>query len=108
MIRAYCYASGLIEFGTEVPKGARFIASGPSAALRRWIRGNARIGYRTRIIGGRRTVVPGTDHLLVPGIAEADSELTAALALARWRQTIRTKRPRGVRVRPQRVRRPVR
>jgi hypothetical protein len=37
MIRAYCYPSGLIDFGTTVPKGARVIARGPEQALRDFI-----------------------------------------------------------------------
>jgi hypothetical protein len=37
-----------------------------------------------KMIGGRRTKVPGTDNLLVPGIPEADNQPAALNALHGW------------------------
>jgi hypothetical protein len=99
-LRAYCYASGLIEFGKRVPKGAIIIARGPEKELRDFIDGKARHGYRTRVIGGRRTKVPGTEHLLVPGIPEADNQIVAEKALNQWIGWITAHAPKGVRVLP--------
>lgn len=97
-MRAFCFASGLIEFGRSVPSGAIVIARGPAKELRDFIEVNARHGYRTRLIGGRRTKVPGTDTLLVPGIPEAPNQRVAGDALAQWSKWIATKAPKGVRV----------
>lgn len=98
--RAFCYASGLIEFGKRVPKGAIVIARGPEKELREFIDGKARHGYRTRVIGGRRTKVPGTEHLLVPGIPEAPNQIIAEKALINFLGWIDTFAPKGVRVLP--------
>jgi hypothetical protein len=50
-MRAYCFASGQIEFGRSVPDGALQIAEGPAKQLRDWIE-----GWRaTDIAPGRRT-----------------------------------------------------
>lgn len=100
MIRAYCYASGLIEFGNRVPQGAMVIARGPEQELRRYIDAKARHGYRTRSIGGRRAAVPGTEHLLVPGVPEADSQSVAMAALNRWANWIAIGAPKNIRVLP--------
>lgn len=100
MIRAYCYPSGLIEFGVSVPKGAIVIARGPKKELREFIDARARHGYRTRVIGGRRQKVPGTEHLLVPGIPEADNQHAALNALYTWTKWIAINAPKGVRVLP--------
>ena len=70
-MHAYCYASGLIEFGRTIPDGALPMAQGPAKPLREFIDANSRHGYKTRKVKGRPTRIPGTDHLLVPGIPEA-------------------------------------
>jgi hypothetical protein len=100
MIRAYCYASGLIEFGKRVPKGALIIARGPEKELREFIEVKARHGYRTKVIGGRRTKVPGTGNLLVPGIPEATNQHAALNALHGWMKWIAIGAPKGIRVLP--------
>jgi hypothetical protein len=96
MIRAYCYPSGLIEFGSRIPKGATVIARGPEKELREFIGANARQG----VIGGRRRKVPGTSNLLVPGIPEATDRWAAGSALESWVKWIAINPPRGVRVLP--------
>jgi len=100
MIRAYCYASGLIEFGRRIPKGAIVIARGPDKQLQDFIDGKARHGYRTRNVNGRPTKVPGTEHLLVPGVPEAPNQLVAEKALRQWTSWIAIGAPKGVRVLP--------
>jgi hypothetical protein len=100
VIRAYCYASGLIEFGKKIPAGTRVIARGPEKDLRDFIDGIARHGYRTRFVGGRRTKVPGTEYLLVPGIPEAPNQLVAEKKLREWTSWIAAHAPKGVRVLP--------
>ncbi|WKA31576.1 host nuclease inhibitor protein [Bradyrhizobium roseum] len=96
-LRAWCFPSGLIEFGTAVPKGAIVFARGPEKQLREFIDVNAR---HARVIGGRRGRMPGTVQLLVPGIPEADSQLAALEALCRWVKWIGINPPKGVRVLP--------
>jgi hypothetical protein len=100
MIRAYCYATGLIDFGRRIPAGALIIARGPDKELRDFIEVNARHGYRTRKVNGRPTKVPGSDTLLVPGIPEAANQHLALDALHAWMKWIATKAPKGVRVLP--------
>ncbi|CAG9261942.1 MULTISPECIES: host nuclease inhibitor protein [Burkholderia] len=67
-MKAFAWQSGLIEFASEVPTGALFIASGPAKDLRRVIGVWARHGYQC-------------DELLVPGVPEAESEAAKLDAL---------------------------
>ena len=101
-MKAYCWASGLIEFGPRVPKGALLIASGSAKALRVYIEGVARHGYKSRWVKGRLTKVPGTEPLLVPGVPEAGSAVaihkTAEAALAAFLNWIGKRPPVGVTV----------
>ncbi|MGA7438608.1 MAG: host nuclease inhibitor protein [Luteibacter sp.] len=71
---AYCYATGVICFGTKVPKGALAIASGPELPLRDHIAATARLAYDNKT-------------LLVPGVPEAeaqDAKLDALIAHMHW------------------------
>ncbi|WP_164633814.1 hypothetical protein [Rhodopseudomonas sp. BR0G17] len=101
---AYCWASGLIEFGQRTPKGAILIAHGKAGALREYIDGVARHGYQTRIHKGRRIKIEGSDHLLVPGVAEAGTAISkhasGELALAEWLDWISKRPPAGVSISP--------
>lgn len=97
-MRAYCWASGLIEFGRKLPDGALPIASGPSKVLREFVDTRARHGYRTHLVNGRPTKIPGTETLLVPGIPEAPDQAAAGDALFAFRQWIGKKPPKGVAV----------
>lgn len=96
VIRAYCFASGHIEFGRKVPSGAIIIARGPEPALRDFISGNARHGYRTEKIDGRPTKIAGSDTLLVPGVPEALNEAAAEKELERWLDVLKEKAPASV------------
>jgi hypothetical protein len=84
MLRAYCFASGHIEFGRKVPKGAIRIASGPAVELRDFICSVARHGYSTEIVDGRPTKIPGSDTLLVPGIPETKGQQAKGDKLEQW------------------------
>lgn len=97
-MRAFCWSSGLIEFGQRTPAGAIAIAHGPAAVLREFVGGYARHGYKTRLVNGRPTKIPGSDHLLVPGVPEADLQLAAVDALTAWCQWIAEHAPKGVTV----------
>ena len=71
---AFCWASGLIETGVAVPKGAIFIARGQPASLQKLIAGTARLASDDK-------------SWLVPGVPEAESEVAKSDALAaylRW------------------------
>lgn len=99
IVRAYCYASGLIEFGKRKPKGALPIAIGPEDALKEFIESTCRHGYKTQNVNGRPTKIEGTDNLLVPGIPEAPDQSAALDALHSYTAWIRThKVPTGVTV----------
>ncbi|MBW7965289.1 hypothetical protein [Bradyrhizobium sp. BR 10261] len=98
--RAYCFASGLIEFGRRVPDGALVIARGPETELRDYIAGVARHGYRTRLQGGRPIKIEGSDTLLVPGLPEAPNQLVAKARLEHWLKLIDIRAPKNVRVLP--------
>jgi hypothetical protein len=95
-MRAYCYASGHIEFGRSVPDGALPIAHGPAKRLRDFIEGLARHGYSTELVNGRPTKIRGTETLLVPGVPEAPDEFAAVDALTAWVNWIGEKPPRDI------------
>lgn len=67
---AYCWASGLIEFGQSVPAGAIKLAHGPASHLKSVVEVMARHG-RGESAG----------QLLVPGIPEAADQQAAGDAL---------------------------
>ncbi|EEN2744569.1 host nuclease inhibitor protein [Salmonella enterica subsp. enterica serovar Enteritidis] len=58
-ITAYCWASGLIEFGNTLPEGALHIVTGSEKKVRDVVEVLARHAYN--------------GELLVPGIPEAES-----------------------------------
>lgn len=95
-MRAYCYASGRIEFNCRVPPGAIAIARGPAKALRAFITGKARHGYHTHIVAGRVQKITGSDMLLVPGVPEASDQAAALAALQQWCGWISEHTPVGV------------
>lgn len=82
-MRAYCYASGLIEFGARLPDGALPIARGRDKPLREFINGVARHAY-------------DGETLLVPGIPEATDQDAALDALFAFLDWIVTHNPKGV------------
>lgn len=75
-MRAYCWRTGLIEFGSRTPRGALPIATGPGKRLRAAISAAARHAYD-----------PG--KLLVPGIPEANSDAEALVAAKTFQGIIR-------------------
>lgn len=97
-MRAFCYASGHIEFGRTLPDGALPIARGPAPKLRDFIETKARHGYRTREVKGRPTKIPGSDTLLVPGVPEAPNQTGGRVALRRWLRWIGKQPPAKVEV----------
>jgi hypothetical protein len=75
---AYCYRTGLIEFGYAVPKGCLTIAKSiREDVLRSVVSGNARHAYP-----------PSTD-LLVPGIPEAPDDHAAVKAICDFSERIK-------------------
>lgn len=85
---AWCWASGLIEIGDELPSGVPLeIARGPKYAIRPQLEVYARHGQGE-----------STGKLLVPGIPEANDQLEAVQALEKWLDWINTRKHRdGVR-----------
>lgn len=81
---AFCYASGHIAFGPEVPPEALPVAEGPREALMDFISGVAR---HSRV----------NDDLFIPGIPETHGDQEAALdALLRFTKWIAKGEPAGV------------
>lgn len=72
---AWCWASGLIEFGEAgaVPDAAIVIAEGPKSSLRTVLE-----------ILARRGRGASEHQLLVPGVPEADTQQEKGDALATW------------------------
>lgn len=71
---AFCWASGLIQFGTRLREGAIEIARGRKSIVRREITATARLSYDSKT-------------LLVPGVPEATNQAEAAAMLmihCRW------------------------
>lgn len=85
-MHAFCYASGHIAFGPEVPPEALPIAEGPRKKLMDFISPVAR---HSRV----------NDDLFVPGIPEAQGDQDAALdALLAWTKWIDKAAPKSIRV----------
>lgn len=82
---AYCWASGRIEFGRTVPKGALPIARGRSKRLRDFIDPVARHAY------------DGVT-LLVPGIPEAPDQARGVAALGKFIDWLKTRPACGVEI----------
>ena len=93
-MRAYCFASGHINFGTRIPAGATVIARGPRETLQSFIEAHAR---RHTVQRGRNA---GAVFLLVPGMPEATSPIIAVQRLEAWCKLISIGTPAGVRVVP--------
>jgi hypothetical protein len=89
-MHAYCYASGQIEFGTVIPKGALPIGKGPDKPLRDFLSGVARHAY-------------DGETLLVPGIPEAPDQSEALDALHRWLAWIAKGAPKSLSLHPART-----
>jgi hypothetical protein len=70
---AYCWASGLIQFGRTVPPGSLKIAHGPVKPLQETIGVLARHGKGD-----------SAGKLLVPGVPDAPDDRAKADALAAW------------------------
>lgn len=75
---AYCWQSGLIEFGTEVPEGAIRMVSGADQAVRDLMLATARLAH-------------DNETLLVPGVPEALDEEAKLDALDRFLQWLRSR-----------------
>lgn len=73
-ITAYCWASGLIEFGNTLPEGALPIVTGNEKRVRDVVEVLARHAYN--------------GDLLVPGIPEAADQNEAREALERFSRVI--------------------
>ncbi|EIZ2110916.1 host nuclease inhibitor protein [Salmonella enterica] len=73
-ITAYCWVSGLIEFGNTLPEGALPIVTGSEKQMRDEVTVMARHAYN--------------GDLLVPGIPEAASQNEAREALERFSRVI--------------------
>ena len=70
---AWCWATGLIEFGDQVPEDALEIARGPDRALRE------RVAVKARHAKPREG-----GQLLVPGVPEAKTKRSKGAALNVW------------------------
>lgn len=83
-MKAFCYASGHIDFGPKVPDGGLPIAEGPPQPLQDFISGVARHSREN-------------DDMFVPGIPECQGDQDAALdALLRFTKWIAKGAPDGV------------
>lgn len=87
-MKAFCYACGLIQFGSRTPPGAIQIASGKESDLRRELNVLARHGKGAN-----------EGELLVPGVPEAPvdaDDSSAGDALAAWLKWCAERPRRGV------------
>lgn len=80
-IKSFAWRSGLIGFGREIPKGALpILDSNGKPISRRRLDPLARHAYDGK-------------SLLVPGVPEAEDDMTAMLAFERWVNWIRERNP---------------
>lgn len=75
---AYCWASGLIEFGESVPEGAIPMVSGDDQKVRELMDAVARIAH-------------DNVTLLVPGVPEADDDKAKHAALQKFLGWLRSR-----------------
>ena len=75
---AYCWASGLIEFGESVPEGAIPMISGDDQKVRALMDAVARIAY-------------DNVTLLVPGVPEAGDDAAKYAALQKFLAWLRSR-----------------
>lgn len=89
-IYAYCWATGVIHFGTKVPEGAIAIARGERQAVVDFIEVVARHAY-----DGKTLLVPG-----VPEAEETKGDAAKGDALEAWLTWIgaRSSKPAGIEV----------
>ncbi|WP_246610158.1 host nuclease inhibitor protein [Comamonas fluminis] len=81
---AWCWASGLIEIGAELPSSnAIEIARGPHFAINGQVSVYARHGYGE-----------SKGKLLVPGVPEAADQAEGLEALSQWLKQINKRKPR--------------
>lgn len=81
-LTAFCWSSGIIEFGTSVPEGALPIITGPADLVTSTIEATSRHAHDEKTF-------------LVPGVPEADSDASAVDALkayVNWLEQCRQKR----------------
>ena len=80
---AWCWASGLIEIGTELPSSnAIEIARGPQFAIKGQLGVYARHGHGNN-----------AGKLLVPGVPEAANQAEGMKALSQWLKWINKRKP---------------
>jgi hypothetical protein len=82
-MRAFCYASGRIEFGRSLPGGTLPIAIGPAKKVREFMCARARHAY-------------DGETLLVPGVPEAANQMDAVDALMAWSRWLSETAPAGI------------
>lgn len=73
---AFCFADGIIRFGSPVPDGALSFVDGIESDLHRAIHGTARLAY-------------DGETWLVPGVPEARDQGEKVEALMRYRDRVR-------------------
>lgn len=74
-IYAYCFADGVIDFGSTIPVGALPVADGIERDILRSIHGTARLAY-------------DNETWLVPGVPEAADQFDGVDALAAYRKRV--------------------
>lgn len=85
---AYCWASGLIEFGESIPDGAIELAHGPKSEIETFFDTVSRHGYGA-----------SAGKLIVPGLPEAETmsrRLGAVLEFLKWLGSCSLKRFPGI------------
>jgi hypothetical protein len=70
-MKAFCWRTGKIEFGDRTPRGALTLLDGPE------------VDVRSSVIASARHAYDG-HTLLVPGVPEAEDEVEAVDAVARF------------------------
>lgn len=84
-MKAYCWASGEVGFGNQVPEGAIFFAEGEGETFKERIQVLCRLAYPTYKNGVKQRPV-----WLVPGIPEAENEKEALEALYKFKDWLDT------------------
>lgn len=88
MIRAFCFHTGAIGFGRDIPAGATVIARAENReTLQDFISSHAQTAGP-----------PKKAYLVVPGMGAADNDILRQQALIAWSKWIAASAPRDVRV----------
>lgn len=75
--KAFCWRSGLIQFGRRVPDGALLIAAGPRKIVRDIVEVNATLGYDNKTLRAGNVASANDDEAAYQALVEFRDRIEA-------------------------------